>query len=142
DLSDVMFVATSNSVNIPGPLHNRMEMIRIPGYTEDENISIATRNLLPNQVKTNGLLPKEITITTKAIQYIVRYYTRQSGVRNLEREIAKICRKVVRQIALAGPEQPAGTGKAAKAAKGKSRRKPKPVKIDSANLDAYLGVRR
>ena len=142
DLSEVMFVATSNSLNIPGPLLDRMEVIRIPGYTEDEKISIATRYLVPKQIKANGLRPEEITITTEAIQDIVRYYTRESGVRNLEREIAKICRKVVRQIALAGPEQPAGTGKAAKAAKGKSRRKPKPVKIDSANLDAYLGVRR
>src|SRR5690606_38958914 len=97
----------------------------------------------------NGLKPEEISIATEAIQDIVRYYTRESGVRNLEREIAKICRKVVRQIALAGPEQVAKAAKATKATKAtkagkatRSRRKPKRVKIDASNLDAYLGVRR
>ncbi|TWG86929.1 ATP-dependent Lon protease [Luteimonas sp. J16] len=142
DLSEVMFVATSNSLNIPGPLLDRMEVIRIPGYTEDEKISIATRYLVPKQLKANGLKPEELTIADDAIRDIVRYYTRESGVRNLEREIAKICRKVVRQIALAGPEAQAKPARAAKKGKGKSHRKPKPVKVDSANLDAYLGVRR
>lgn len=128
DLSEVMFVATSNSLNIPGPLLDRMEVIRIPGYTEEEKISIATRYLVPKQVKANGLREGELAIAAGAIQDIVRYYTRESGVRNLEREIAKICRKVVKQIALAGPP------------KGKA--KPKTIKVDSDNLDAYLGVRR
>jgi ATP-dependent Lon protease len=126
DLSEVMFIATSNSLNIPGPLLDRMEVIRIPGYTEEEKISIATRYLVPKQMKANGLKPEEIAIATDAIQDIVRYYTRESGVRNLEREIAKICRKVVKQIALAGPK------------KGKT----KAVKVGAGNLDAYLGVRR
>src|SRR5690606_25947973 len=142
DLSEVMFVATSNSLNIPGPLLDRMEVIRIPGYTEDEKLRIATRYLLPKQLKANGLKPEELSVAEDAIRDIVRYYTRESGVRNLEREISRICRKVVKEIALAGPQKKQKTGKAAKAAKGKSRRKPKPVKIDSANLDAYLGVRR
>src|SRR5690554_2178130 len=126
DLSEVMFIATSNSLNIPGPLLDRMEVIRIPGYTEEEKISIATRYLVPKQMKGNGLKGEEIAIATDAIQDIVRYYTRESGVRNLEREIAKICRKVVKQIALAGPK------------KGKV----KAVKIGAGNLDDYLGVRR
>src|SRR5690606_35578934 len=104
DLSEVMFVATSNSLNIPGPLLDRMKVIRIPGYTEDEKLSIATRYLGPKQQKANGLRPEELSIAEDAIRDIVRYYTRESGVRNLEREIAKICRKVVKEIALKGPE--------------------------------------
>jgi len=136
DLSEVMFVATSNSLNIPGPLLDRMEVIRIPGYTEDEKLNIATRYLLPKQLKANGLAPAELAIEEDAIRDIVRYYTRESGVRNLEREIAKICRKVVKEIALAGPQP------AKKAAK-KGARKPKAlVVVDAANLDKYLGVRR
>lgn len=106
DLSEVMFVATSNSLNIPGPLLDRMEVIRIPGYTEDEKLNIAMRYLVPKQIKANGLKPEEIEIGGDAIQDIVRYYTRESGVRNLEREVAKICRKVVKEIALAGPQPP------------------------------------
>ncbi|MDT3526887.1 endopeptidase La [Stenotrophomonas pavanii] len=133
DLSEVMFVATSNSLNIPGPLLDRMEVIRIPGYTEDEKLNIANRYLVPKQVKANGLQPEELEIGSDAIQDIVRYYTRESGVRNLEREIAKICRKVVKEIALAGP-QPA---KAKKGAKKKAL-----VSVSSKNLDKYLGVRR
>ena len=128
DLSEVMFIATSNSLNIPGPLLDRMEVIRIPGYTEEEKISIAMRYLVPKQMKANGLKAEEIAIAADAIQDIVRYYTRESGVRNLEREIAKICRKVVKQIALAGPKK--GKGKA------------KAVKVGADQLDAYLGVRR
>jgi ATP-dependent Lon protease len=95
DLSDVMFVCTSNSMNIPGPLLDRMEVIRIPGYTEDEKLNIATRYLIPKQMKANGLTSSEITIKPEAIRDIVRYYTREAGVRGLEREIAKICRKIV-----------------------------------------------
>jgi ATP-dependent Lon protease len=95
DLSDVMFVCTSNSMNIPGPLLDRMEVIRIPGYTEDEKLSIAQRYLIPKQMKANGLKENEADIKTEAIRDIVRYYTREAGVRGLEREIAKLCRKVV-----------------------------------------------
>uniref|UniRef100_UPI00289DE923 S16 family serine protease n=1 Tax=Stutzerimonas kunmingensis TaxID=1211807 RepID=UPI00289DE923 len=135
-LSEVMFVATSNSLNIPGPLLDRMEVIRIPGYTEDEKLNIATRYLVPKQLKANGLQPEELAIEEGAIRDIVRYYTRESGVRNLEREIAKICRKVVKEIALAGPQP------ARKAAR-KATKKPKAlVVVDAANLDRYLGVRR
>src|SRR5690606_35811817 len=86
DLSEVMFVATSNSLNIPGPLLDRMEVIRIPGYTEDEKLSIATRYLVPKQQKANGLKPEELSIAEDAIRDIVRYSSRESGVRNLERE--------------------------------------------------------
>src|SRR4249919_1672425 len=102
DLSEVMFVATSNSLHIPGPLLDRMEVIRIPGYTEDEKINIAMRYLIPKQLKANGLQDSELKIADTAVRDMVRYYTRESGVRNLEREIAKICRKVVKEIALAG----------------------------------------
>ncbi|WP_355582878.1 endopeptidase La [Xanthomonas cannabis] len=136
DLSEVMFVATSNSLNIPGPLLDRMEVIRIPGYTEDEKLNIAMRYLVPKQIKANGLKPEEIEIGGDAIQDVVRYYTRESGVRNLEREIAKICRKVVKEIALAGP-QPAAKKAVAKKGKPKAL-----VTVGSKNLDKYLGVRR
>jgi ATP-dependent Lon protease len=95
DLSDVMFVCTSNSMNIPGPLLDRMEVIRIPGYTEDEKLNIALRYLIPKQMKANGLKDSEIKIGSDAIRDIIRYYTREAGVRGLEREVAKICRKVV-----------------------------------------------
>ncbi|HET6397593.1 MAG TPA: endopeptidase La [Pseudoxanthomonas sp.] len=137
DLSEVMFVATSNSLNIPGPLLDRMEVIRIPGYTEDEKLNIAQRYLVPKQIKANGLKPQELAIGEDAIRDVVRYYTRESGVRNLEREIAKICRKVVKEIALKGPQP------AKKAAARKGRKAPKAlVQVSSANLDRYLGVRR
>jgi ATP-dependent Lon protease len=126
DLSEVMFVATSNSLNIPGPLLDRMEVIRIPGYTEDEKINIALRYLVPKQMKANGLKASELKIADSAIQGIVRYYTRESGVRNLEREIAKISRKVVKEIALAGPKAKVG----------------KIVNVTAKNLDKYLGVQR
>ncbi len=128
DLSEVMFVATSNSLNIPGPLLDRMEVIRIPGYTEEEKLNIAERYLFPKQLKANGLKVTELKIAEDAIRDIVRYYTRESGVRNLEREISKICRKVVKEIALAGPQK---SGKSVKA-----------VAVASKNLDKYLGVRR
>ncbi|HTF98752.1 MAG TPA: endopeptidase La [Cellvibrio sp.] len=95
DLSDVMFVCTSNSMNIPGPLLDRMEVIRIPGYTEDEKLNIALRYLIPKQTKANGLKESEIKVSADAIRDIIRYYTREAGVRGLEREIAKVCRKVV-----------------------------------------------
>jgi ATP-dependent Lon protease len=128
DLSEVMFIATSNSLNIPSPLLDRMEVIRIPGYTEEEKLNIAERYLLPKQLKANGLKPTELKIAEDALRDIVRYYTRESGVRNLEREISKICRKVVKELALAGPQP-----------KGKSARA---VSVAGKNLDKYLGVRR
>ncbi|HHS84323.1 MAG TPA: AAA family ATPase, partial [Gammaproteobacteria bacterium] len=124
DLSDVMFIATSNSMNIPGPLLDRMEVIRIPGYTEDEKLNIAMRYLVPKQLKANGLKENEITITESALRDIIRYYTREAGVRSLEREIAKICRKVVKEVLLNKPV----------------RRKK--TSISARNLDKYLGVRR
>ena len=131
DLSEVMFVATANSLNIPGPLLDRMEVIRIPGYTEDEKIGIALRYLVPKQVKANGLKPEEVKISEPAVREIVRYYTRESGVRNLEREISKICRKVVKEVALAGPK-----------AEKKGKRKDTTVNVTPKNIDHYLGVRR
>jgi len=129
DLSEVMFVATANSLRIPGPLLDRMEVIRIPGYTEDEKLHIAERYLIPKQLKANGLQPEELKVSESAVRDIVRYYTRESGVRNLEREISKICRKVVKEIALAGPRKPGKSGKAA-------------VSVTAKNLDKYLGVQR
>jgi ATP-dependent Lon protease len=132
DLSEVMFVATSNSLNIPGPLLDRMEVIRIPGYTEEEKLNIATRYLVPKQLKANGLREGELAIAESAIRDIVRYYTRESGVRNLEREIARIARKVVKEIALKGPQPTAKKGSS----------KAKTVNVTAKNLDKYLGVQR
>jgi len=100
DLSDVMFVCTSNTMNIPSPLLDRMEVIRIPGYTEDEKLNIAERYLIPKQIKLNGLKPSEVEISPDALVAIIRYYTREAGVRALEREIAKVCRKMVKAISL------------------------------------------
>ena len=136
DLSEVMFVATANSLNIPGPLLDRMEVIRIPGYTEDEKVNIALNYLVPKQVKNNGLKPEEVHVGEDAVREIVRYYTRESGVRNLEREVSKICRKVVKELALAGP-QPALPEKK----KGK-KKQPTGVQVTAKNIDHYLGVRR
>jgi ATP-dependent Lon protease len=131
DLSEVMFIATSNSLNIPGPLLDRMEVIRIPGYTEEEKLHIAERYLLPKQLKANGLKNSELKVQEAAIRDIVRYYTRESGVRNLERELAKIARKVVKEIALAGPNKDKKGGKPALA-----------VQVTPKNLEKYLGVQR
>ncbi len=99
DLSDVMFVCTSNTMNIPGPLLDRMEVIRLPGYTEDEKLNICERYLLPKQVRQNGLKAGEMSIDEQALLDVIRYYTREAGVRSLEREIAKICRKMVKRFA-------------------------------------------
>ena len=123
DLSDVMFVCTSNSMNIPGPLLDRMETISIPGYTEDEKLNIARKYLIPKQLKTNGLKKNELIIEDEAVTDLIRYYTREAGVRGLEREIAKICRKVIKEIALEG-------------VKGTS------VTANSENLEHYSGVRK
>ena len=134
DLSEVMFVATANSLNIPGPLLDRMEVIRIPGYTEEEKINIATRYLIPKQLKANGLKDGELKIGESAIRDMIRYYTRESGVRNLEREIAKVGRKVVKELALAESKAAADKKKATKTRST--------VNVTSKNLDNYLGVRR
>jgi ATP-dependent Lon protease len=122
DLSDVMFVATSNSMNIPAPLLDRMEVIFVSSYTEDEKVNIATRYLLPKAIKNNGLKPEEISVSESAIRDILRYYTREAGVRSLERELSKICRKVVKALLLKGRETK--------------------VVVNARNLDKYLGVRR
>jgi ATP-dependent Lon protease len=122
DLSDVMFVATANTLNIPAPLLDRMEVIRLSGYTEDEKVNIAIRYLVPKQRKNNGLKDSEITIADAAIRDIVRFYTREAGVRSLERDISKVFRKVVKELLLAKQQ--------------------KAVEITSENLDKYLGVRR
>ncbi|NNJ78169.1 MAG: endopeptidase La, partial [Xanthomonadales bacterium] len=122
DLSEVMFVATANSLNIPPALLDRLEVIRIPGYTEDEKLNIATRYLVPKQREQNGLKEEEISITEGVLTDIIRYYTRESGVRNLEREIAKICRKSVKKLALEKELETVG--------------------VTSDNLDDFLGVRR
>ena len=106
DLSDVMFVCTSNSMNIPAPLLDRMEVIRIPGYTEDEKLNIAERYLIPKQKKLNGLKEDELDISSEAIMGVIRYYTREAGVRALERELAKICRKTVKGYSLKEHEAP------------------------------------
>jgi len=126
DLSEVMFIATANSLNIPGPLLDRMEVIRLAGYTEDEKVNIALRYLLPKQMKNNGLRDNELLVNEDALRDIVRYYTREAGVRNLEREISKIGRKVVKEILLATPK-----------AKAKGA-----IEVTPENLDKYLGVRR
>ena len=135
DLSEVMWIATANSLNIPAPLLDRMEVIRIPGYTEEEKINIAKRYLLPKQVKANGLKPDEISVDESAVRDIIRYYTRESGVRNLEREISKICRKVVKELSLKESSKAAGKSKPAK-------RKPTPAEVTAENLDKYLGVQK
>ena len=143
DLSEVMWIATANSLNIPGPLLDRMEVIRIPGYTEDEKLAIAQKYLLPKQLKANGLKTEELSVAEEAVRDIVRYYTRESGVRSLEREISKICRKVVKELTLGEVRKAKGKAKpaAAKPAKGKAKAVAAVV-VDSANLDHYLGVRR
>ena len=106
DLSDVMFVCTSNTMNIPAPLLDRMEVIRIPGYTEDEKLNIAQRYLIPKQMQQNGLKDDELSFSAQALLDIIRYYTREAGVRALEREIAKVCRKMVKSFSLAEQEAP------------------------------------
>ncbi|TMP81437.1 endopeptidase La [Pseudoalteromonas phenolica] len=122
DLSDVMFVATSNSFNIPGPLLDRMEVIRLSGYTEDEKLNISKQHLIPKQIKRNGLKAGEVEIEDSAIIGIIRYYTREAGVRSLEREISKLCRKAVKDILL--------------------NKDKKQIVINGDNLESYLGVHR
>ncbi|MBK8323885.1 MAG: endopeptidase La [Betaproteobacteria bacterium] len=122
DLSDVMFVATANTLNIPAPLLDRMEVIRLSGYTENEKIHIAREYLLPKQFKSNGLKAEELTVTDSALRDIARYYTREAGVRGYDRELAKICRKVVKAIL--------------------TKKKEGTVTVNAKNLDKYLGVRK
>nr|WP_126382062.1 endopeptidase La [Neisseria weaveri] len=135
DLSDVMFIATSNSLNIPPALLDRMEIIRLSGYTEDEKINIAMQYLVPKQMKRNGVKEGELVIDESAVRGIIRYYTREAGVRSLDREIAKICRKVVMKITLEQDK------KAAAPARGRLK-KTHVIKVDADNLHDYLGVRR
>ena len=122
DLSDVMFVATANTLNIPAPLLDRMEVIRLSGYTEDEKVNISLRYLLPKQMKNNGLKAEELSVTEDALRDVCRYYTREAGVRSMEREISKICRKVVKALVL--------------------RARSSKIVVNAKNLDKYLGVRK
>ncbi len=122
DLSEVLFICTSNSMNIPGPLLDRMEVIRIPGYTEDEKVNIARQYLLPKQLEANGLKVDEVQFDEASLRHIIRHYTREAGVRGLEREVAKVCRKVVKAHLLAGSAEP--------------------VLVEGAAIEQYLGVRK
>jgi ATP-dependent Lon protease len=131
DLSEVMFVATANTLNIPPPLLDRMEVIRLSGYTEDEKMNIGVRYLLPKQLKATGLQEGELSVSEAAIRDIVRYYTREAGVRALERELSKICRKAVKQLL---------TDK--KAGDGEKAEKPHRISVTPKNLDKFLGVRK
>ena len=124
DLSDVMFVATANTLNIPVPLLDRMEVIRLPGYTEDEKKNIAIKYLVPKTLKANGLKEDEIDIPEDTIVNIIRYYTREAGVRNLEREISKVCRKVVKKLILS------------------KDKKSEKITVTPDSLEDYLGVKR
>jgi ATP-dependent Lon protease len=122
DLSEVLFICTSNSLNIPGPLLDRMEVIRIPGYTEDEKVNIARQYLLPKQIEANGLKDGEVEFDEASLRHIIRHYTREAGVRGLEREVAKVCRKVVKAHSLAPSTET--------------------VKVEGAGIEQYLGVRK
>jgi ATP-dependent Lon protease len=144
DLSDVMFIATANSLNIPAPLLDRMEVIRLAGYTEDEKVNIATRYLVPKQMKGHGLKAEELSVTDSALRDIMRHYTREAGVRSLEREISKICRKVVKAL-VQKSGKPAGADKAAatrSAAKSEAKEGSKRITVTARNLATYLGVRK
>ena len=121
DLSDVMFVATANSINIPEPLLDRMEIIRLAGYTEQEKLNIAIKYLIPKQLKSNGLKHSELKISESAVRDIIQYYTREAGVRKLEQEIAKICRKAVKQLS--------------------TKKKIRKISVTSRNINDFLGVR-
>lgn len=126
DLSEVMFICTANSMNIPGPLLDRMEIIRLPGYTEDEKLAIAERYLIPKQVKANGLKSGELTLSSEAVLELIRYYTREAGVRELERQIAKVCRKVLRERLELESEEGAQAART----------------LAAADIETYAGVRR
>ena len=130
DLSDVMFVATSNSLNIPDALLDRMEIIRLAGYTEDEKLNIAMRYLVPKQMKANGLKGTELEVSEEAVREIIQFYTREAGVRSLDREISKICRKVVKDLLVKASD------------KAKKVKTVKRIEVNSENLETYLGVKR
>ena len=132
DLSQVMFVCTANSLNIPAPLLDRMEVIRLPGYTEDEKMNIAKKYLVPKQMENNGLKPGELVVSDAVLLDIVRHYTREAGVRNLEREVAKICRKAVREL-LVGQKKSSRKG---------DKKAATTVTVTRDNLEKYLGVQR
>jgi ATP-dependent Lon protease len=132
DLSEIMFIATANTLNIPAPLLDRMEVIRLSGYTEDEKLNIATQYLLPKQMKNNGLKDGELSVNEAALRDTVRYYTREAGVRSLEREVSKICRKAVKQLLTEKQE----------AGEDKDGGKLKKIAVTPRNLDKYLGVRK
>jgi ATP-dependent Lon protease len=121
DLSDVMFICTANTLRMPQPLMDRMEIIRIPGYTEDEKVEIAKQHLLEKQVKANGLKPEEFSISDDALRDLIRYYTREAGVRNLEREIANLCRKAIKEILMKNLDR---------------------IQVTRRNLDKFAGVRK
>jgi len=131
DLSNVFFICTSNSMNIPAPLLDRMEVIRLPGYTEDEKLNIARRYLVPKQIKNNGLKQDELEITDDALLALIRYYTKEAGVRGLEREIAKLARKVVKKQALASAANPPAR---------KTKKKTAKVVLNAEDLEEFSGV--
>ena len=145
DLSDVMFIATANSLNIPIPLLDRMEVIRLAGYTEHEKLNIAKRYLIPRNIEATGMKEKEIHISDSAVREIIRTYTREAGVRNLDRNVAKLCRKVLREILSSKAKK---VPKGAKKAKGKAKTKSKKSEaimsknVTASNLEKYLGVKK
>ena len=139
DLSDVMFITTANSLDMPRPLLDRMEIIRLSGYTEEEKIEIAKQHLLPKIFEENAVRPEEVVITDEAVRDVIRFYTREAGVRNLERELATIARKAVKDIILAEEASEKSKGKKSKQPV-KSQKKQKPVVVDAKNLEKYLGV--
>ena len=148
DLSEVLFICTSNTLNIPSALLDRMEIIRIPGYTEDEKVKIAQRYLLPKQMKNNGLGTDELTVAEEAIREVIRYYTREAGVRGLERELAKLCRKVVmKQIQFESGKKKSSKAAAKAVANNAEKhkaagKKRKPIEVAAGDLGDYLGVQK
>src|SRR5262249_46244936 len=137
DLSDVLFICTSNSLNIPPALRDRMEIIRLAGYTEEEKLQIGLRHLLPKAMEDNGLKKNELMLDEKVVRDIIRYYTREAGVRSLKRSIDALCRKAVKEILLHTTKS---TSKSR--AKSAGKRKAFSITVTTANLSTYLGVRQ